>query len=163
MWSWRKRNPSAPLYLPNTLGRYLWKIAQAYLQLSLNASPAQNSKNSATPVCVCRREGRSSHVHLLFSVHDFANRPVCCSCTEILWGKGSRWEVGDTFLLLKSIRRQYQHTFKSLPENLSVLLASDWRSTSGANSSLDSISYKIFSLLDASGRFTMNLLARIST
>jgi hypothetical protein len=75
---------------------------------------------------------------------------------------GRRNKISSQFLLTAEEYKaqQYQHTFKSLPEY--VILASDSRSTSDANSFLDNITLKIFSLFDASGRPTINMSIRIS-
>jgi hypothetical protein len=53
--------------------------------------------------------------------------------------------------------RKSKRTFRSLPEYPSVILASESISTSDPSSSFAKITFRIFSLFDASGKFTINL------
>jgi len=99
------------------------------------------------------------YVHLLFLLKNFTNGAIRRSYTEILRG---REDISFKLLHITEEYKAHQHTFKSLPEYPSVILATDSRSTSGVNVSLDSRTFKIFSLFDASGRLTIILSIIIS-
>jgi hypothetical protein len=113
---------------------------------------------------MCIKEGLTidgDSVQTFFSFSVISRTGPCAAVIQRFCREGKH-DVSFQFLHIAEKYKAHEQTFKSLPEYPSVILATDPRSTSGANVSLDNMTFKIFSLFCASGRSTIILPVRIN-